>query len=467
MVYEHNDNLDINNKLDGNKKLINNKNLCINSMSSMSIDDIIDKYRQGYALEENPYSNIKSMSASPSFSYVSATHGPNYIMAFIALVFNSGSRGVVRLKAFNKTSGNCVEDMSSDHCIEASYNQYIPSGLYSLVAVVRYSGSVFYTGCLGAYICSSGEVCDPPTCSTYNTSSSAFSNNISVDTGAGVDPDTVTNYILTPGNGTITANWTEPNNTSIFAYLIILTRISDNVILAIGYIRGPIVHISNLTNGTQYSVRVVPISYDYYVGNGTTLTATPVIPAPILASITLTTPLPSINIGMTEAITAVCRDTTTAIMTCPTLTWTSSTGAVTFDSPGVVRGASAGTSTIRATKDSIYGEVVVTVNANPAIIAIQSITVGGISCPTECSVTCITTCPAIVDIVVTWTNSGGSNGTFTPTVTVTPPGTTVNGAQITVAASSGTGSTTFAGVSLQHGSPNVCIDTGTITSTNP
>jgi hypothetical protein len=96
-----------------------------------------------------------------------------------------------------------------------------------------------------------------------------------------------------------------------------------------------------------------------------------------------------------------------------------------------------------------------------ANITIQNITVGGTSCLTGCTITCVTGCPAIVNIIVTWINSGSSNGTFTPTITVAG-GTSIPGTQIMIAPG-GTGTTTFLGVSLPQGTPSVCFDTGIIT----
>jgi hypothetical protein len=95
-------------------------------------------------------------------------------------------------------------------------------------------------------------------------------------------------------------------------------------------------------------------------------------------------------------------------------------------------------------------------------ITVQNVTVGGTSCLTGCNVTCMVACPTIVDIVVIWENSGNVSGTFTPTITVNPLGTSANGTPITVS-SMGTGTTTFSGISLPEGMANVCFDTGTIT----
>lgn len=79
-----------------------------------------------------------------------------------------------------------------------------------------------------------------------------------------------------------------------------------------------------------------------------------------------------------------------------------------------------------------------------------------------CNIICTTNCPAIVNIVVTWANSGGSSGTFTPSISIAGGTPIPAGTQITVA-SGGIGTTTFSGVSLPQGTLNICANTGTIT----
>jgi hypothetical protein len=95
-------------------------------------------------------------------------------------------------------------------------------------------------------------------------------------------------------------------------------------------------------------------------------------------------------------------------------------------------------------------------------ITVHNIMIGNVPCLNECDIMCTTPCPALVSIVVTWANYGNVSGTFTPSVTVTPPGTTINGTQITVVPE-GTETTTFTGVSLQEGTSNVCFNIGIIT----
>lgn len=97
----------------------------------------------------------------------------------------------------------------------------------------------------------------------------------------------------------------------------------------------------------------------------------------------------------------------------------------------------------------------------PSNITIQDVTIEGISCISGCTITCPTSCPEIVDIDVTWANSGGFSGTFTPTITIAG-GIPIIGAQITIVPGL-TGTTTFLGVSLPQGTLNICIDSGIIT----
>ena len=99
-----------------------------------------------------------------------------------------------------------------------------------------------------------------------------------------------------------------------------------------------------------------------------------------------------------------------------------------------------------------------TLSSSFANITIQNMTIGDMSCTSGCTMSYTPGSP--VDIVVTWVNSGGSNGTFTPTVTIAG-GTPITGLPITISPG-GTGITTFPGVYLSEGSPNICFNIGTI-----
>lgn len=101
----------------------------------------------------------------------------------------------------------------------------------------------------------------------------------------------------------------------------------------------------------------------------------------------------------------------------------------------------------------------------PTNITIQSISIGGIDCPSPTfactNMICPGGCPVNVDVVVIWANSGDISGTFTPTIQI-GIGTPVPGSSIIIPAN-GTNTSTFSITGLSRGSHNICIDSGTIT----
>jgi uncharacterized protein YjdB len=195
--------------------------------------------------------------------------------------------------------------------------------------------------------------------------------------------------------------------------------------------------------------------------NSTTSSAITVIGA--LNTITISPPTASLNIGNTQQLTAVCKDIVNNVLTCPTLTWSSGSSSATVNTSGLVTAVSGGTANISCTGGGkTSNSSVITVIA-PANITVQNTTVGGTPCLAGCTITCATTCPQTVSIVVTWANSGGSNGTFTPKITVAG-GTQITGTPLTITVVPGTpGTTMFTGVSLPQGIPQICIYIGTIT----
>ncbi len=416
---------------DNNKRLNNNKiqpisnndkTLKLSSIQDLSIDETINLYRNGYTLENSYEDKISSLMASPNFQYVDAVKKGTG-MFFIALVENNGIRGMVRFKTYNKTTNTCVEDtsMQKDMCIESSTNQYIHT--LSLVSTSKSSGPQFDIGCLRMFTCSAGESC-PSTCTTYSISPYDVSDNIDVGYAPGVTPNSITNYVLTPGNGTIVANWSEPINTTIFAYHIVLTRVSDSVILADGHIRTNSANIINLTNNIQYKVTITPVSNDGLSGSPSFSTSTPTTPTPTIITISSTTS--SVNVGSTLQVTAVCKDQSNNVIACPTLTWTSSNPSkATINSSGLIAGVAAGTTDIRAVTGSVTSNILsiaVTV-PTPVLTSIAmtpewpTVNIGQtlqltIICKDQNKNTI--TCPTL-----TWINSVPSVATVSPTGLIT------------------------------------------------
>ena len=448
--------------LDNISDLSINKKLSVHSMASRSLDEIINLYRDGYRLEEldlyndslnadsldaylpNKNLSIVSMAISPTLRYIIVTRPGGIGTLFQVLVENTGPMGMVRFKVYTKPSGSCIEDpaLQNDVCIPSSSNVYI-SGLYTLVRKSKSSGSFSGIGgycCLRTFTCSAGENCGTTSCGTWGTSISTFNDNIQVAGALGNTPTSVTFNSPTLGNGTIEVSWTDPNNAPIFAHHIVLKRVSDNTTLADGYIYNTNLSISNLTNGTQYSITVGTVSEDGLVGPTTTLTATPNIIIPVLTSITISPISTPLNIGSTQQITAVCRDQNNNLITCGTITWHTSDSSKVTTNPGTGLTTTAtaitiGTSNITATSGLITSNtsVITVLGTTPVLttIAISPASASlGIGATQQLSAICrdqnanIMTCPALTWLssntgVTTVNSSGWVTGIGTGTSNIT------------------------------------------------
>jgi Bacterial Ig-like domain (group 2)/PEGA domain len=133
-----------------------------------------------------------------------------------------------------------------------------------------------------------------------------------------------------------------------------------------------------------------------------------------LASIVISpTPL-TVQIGTPQQLTAACIDQYGATFTCPTLTWSSSDPAkATVSQSGLVIGIAVGSTNISCAEGGLTSNtsvVTVTQVLTPADIVATDITL------TPDTTACIASCGMTVD--VTWTNNGGTVGTFVPNITI-------------------------------------------------
>lgn len=116
---------------------------------------------------------------------------------------------------------------------------------------------------------------------------------------------------------------------------------------------------------------------------------------------------------------------------------------------------------------TIYHEIKYIVGAVITVsdIITQSITCEQCSTPpcTICNVVCPGgTCPSTINVYVTWANSGGADGTLTPTATAGGP--PISSAPFNVIVPAGSTATCmFTITSLPSGLHNICIDSGSIT----
>jgi len=178
------------------------------------------------------------------------------------------------------TSGNTLifgpEDvrMTSDWCVEQADNDYIPE-LYQQVNCNKSSTTTATSACLRAHICSSEENCDTLACDTWNSSYNSGVTNISIENAFGNTPTAVSDLTLTSGDKSISVSWGDVDQTtSIWAYEVTLDQ--DATRLVSGSRVKNTMLVSNLTNGTEYTVSVRVRSFDGYIGPWTAKTATPV-----------------------------------------------------------------------------------------------------------------------------------------------------------------------------------------------
>jgi len=103
-------------------------------------------------------------------------------------------------------------------------------------------------------------------------------------------------------------------------------------------------------------------------------------------------------------------------------------------------------------------------------ITIQNTTVESIPCvpcdtppcTTSCNVVCPGgSCPSTIVVTVTWENSGGVDGTFSPIATI--GSTTIFSVPTSITVPAGlTAYCTFTIPGLERGMNNICIDSGTV-----
>ena len=138
--------------------------------------------------------------------------------------------------------------------------------------------------------------------------------------------------------------------------------------------------VPNVTTGNDYQVRVTDLSNASNTGISPTFTIQGSTPPPVLASITVTPGTVSANVGASAQLTATCKDSTNATMTCPALTWISSdTSKVAVDSTGKVTGIAAGTANVIAKSGTIISNTSVITVIQSNKFTVLDVTPGTVS----------------------------------------------------------------------------------------
>lgn len=198
------------------------------------------------------------------------------------LLENTGSKGMFQNRGGDYSAGTCylISGMELADCIETTINPYI-SELWKRSGVDKAVSPMPSSACLAVYNCVSGDNCETFTCTAWSSTPNSTATNLPVGYALGVTPGTVKNLKATPGDKTITVTYDEPGNAPIFAYWIqVKVKATGSEIIA-GWVNRRNVTVSNLVNGTTYTVTIRAISDDVLLGNPISVDATPVAPCPV------------------------------------------------------------------------------------------------------------------------------------------------------------------------------------------
>ena len=138
---------------------------------------------------------------------------------------------------------------------------------------------------------------------------------------------------------------------------------------------------SGLVTGIAEGSASITANSSGITSNASVVTVT-LPPPPVLTKITISPVSTSIQIGTTKQLTAICSDQYGKNMTCPTLTWSSSSPSVaTVDASGLVTGIAEGSSSITATASGVTSDasVMMVIISPPAESGMGGIIVVGLA----------------------------------------------------------------------------------------
>lgn len=217
------------------------------------------------------------MTSDPLIKAISATKDETSTL--IMALLDNNIRGMVQIRAYLDAScGTEDSEMRDERCIPKTSNIYIPQ-LYWLLNAYKEAPTQAAIACLRTYVCDAGEDCDTHACSNWK--SFETKTDIPIKNVFGTTPIAVSNLTLTPGNGKISVSWGDVDQpTTIWAHTVRLFEGTDTSTteLVAGWVLKNNILISNLKNGTPYTVSVKAGSFDGFPGPWTEQTATPIAP---------------------------------------------------------------------------------------------------------------------------------------------------------------------------------------------
>jgi uncharacterized protein YjdB len=124
--------------------------------------------------------------------------------------------------------------------------------------------------------------------------------------------------------------------------------------------------VPNVATGNNYQVRITDLSNVSNTGISGNFTIQGSTPIPVLTSITVAPGTASVNVGSSTQLSAICKDSNNATMTCPKLIWNSSNITIaTVDSTGKVTGIATGTANVIAKSGTIISNTTVITMIQP------------------------------------------------------------------------------------------------------
>ncbi len=410
--------LNDNRLLDNNIQLANNKILKLDSIQNLSIEEIVNLYKDGYQLEQLG-DNIKNLTYGTECSGTATIDRSNTTAGFqvsinmnnaFAQKFTPTSRCLqsVTLRAkqvyanqvgivvyitpdvsghpdqsnwMSMSVGTASKSYSQvpDYYTDLNFvlNTLLPNtNPFWLVVIPDIYDPNYDTG-LGYLDFEVGDIIGSTTAMKTGT------NNWSLRAGETMvyktwklnysTPPSLNSITISPSTATInigstqqlTAVCKDQNNNTMTCPT--LTWASDNPTVAS-------VNSSGLVtaNATGIPANITASAQGKY-SNASAITVTS--PTQVLTTISISPTVASINIGSMQQLTAICRDQNNSTMTCPVLSWASSDPSkATVNSSGQVTGVSAGNTNITASAQTkTSNNSAITVNS-PGGATCQSIT---------------------------------------------------------------------------------------------
>jgi uncharacterized protein YjdB len=193
---------------------------------------------------------------------------------------------------------------------------------------------------------------------------------------------------------------------------------------------------SGLATGHLVASTTITATNGTVSSNASTLTVTP----SNLASITLTPPAPSIQVGQTQQFVATARDANGTLIPGVTFTWTSSNqGFATISNSGLATGVSAGSTAITATSGTVSSNPSSILTVTPSTVASITVTPPAPSIPAGQTQPFVATAKdingtPIPGVSFTWTSSNQAVASIISTGLATG----LSGGTTTITATSGT-----------------------------